>query len=161
MGAFIRLFLAQAGRIRSPVFLAGESYGGFRATLLARTLQEDVGISPSGVVLISPALEFVLVRPDAFDLLYLALELPSLAAVRLQREGVPGPALQNRLAEVERFALGDHLVALASGLESGGRAASARVAGITGLPLDLVQSNFARISTGLFTREFAREREMS
>lgn len=158
MGAFVRLFLAQAGRTRSPVFLARESYGGFRAALLARTLQQDVGIAPSGVVLISPVLEFALVRPDEFDPLHFALELPSLAAVRLQRAGVRGAALRERLGEVERFALGNYLVALVSGLEAGGRAASPRVADITGLPLELVERNSARISTGLFIKEFARAR---
>ena len=157
MGAFIRLYLAKTGRTRSPVFLAGESYGGFRAALLARTLQEDVGITPRGVVLISPALEFMLVRPDQFDPLHWALELPSLAAVRLSSEGVSGQALRERLREVEGYALGDYLAALAGGLEHGGRAASQRVADITGLPLDLVQRNFARIPTSLFAREFARK----
>src|SRR5262249_11459650 len=92
------------------------------------------------------------------DTLHLALELPSLAAVRLQREGVGGTALRERLAEVERFALGDYLVALTSGLEEGGRLASARVAELTGLPLDLVRRRFARISTMLFAKEFARAR---
>ncbi|CCV06019.1 Peptidase S10 serine carboxypeptidase [Mesorhizobium metallidurans STM 2683] len=156
IGAFIRLYLAQNGRTGSPLFLAGESYGGFRAALLARTLQEDIGISPNGIVLISPALEFMLVQPDEFELLHWALELPSLAAVRLRSEGITGNALQEKLAEVERYALGDYLVALASGLERGGRVASQRVADITGLPLELVQRNFARIPTGLFAREFAR-----
>ncbi|WP_137389634.1 S10 family peptidase [Rhodoligotrophos defluvii] len=156
MGAFIRLYLAQAGRLASPVFLAGESYGGFRAALLAKTLQEDVGISPSGVVLISPALEFMLVHPDEFDPLHWALELPSLAAVRLNSEGVTGPALQAQLSEIERYALGEYLVAVTSGLERGGDLASERVAAITGLPLDLVQRNFARIPTSLFAKEFAR-----
>jgi carboxypeptidase C (cathepsin A) len=158
MGAFIRLYLAQVGRTGSPVFLAGESYGGFRAALLSRTLQEDVGISLSGIVLISPALEFMLVHPDEFDPLQWALELPSLAAVRLQSEGVGGSEFRERIAEVEDYALGDYLVALASGLEKGGHAASQRVAEITGLPIDLVQRNFARVSTALFTREFARAR---
>ena len=158
MGAFIRLYLAQTGRTGSPVFLAGESYGGFRAALLARTLQEDVGIAPSGIVLISPALEFMLVRPDQFDPLHWALELPSLAAVRLSSEGVTGPALRERLREVEDYALGDYLTAIAGGLEQGGRIASRRVADITGLPLDLVQRNFARIPTSLFAKEFAREK---
>ncbi|MDG4900741.1 MULTISPECIES: peptidase S10 [unclassified Mesorhizobium] len=156
VGAFIRLYLAQNGRTASPLFLAGESYGGFRAALLARTLQEDVGLSPSGIVLISPALEFMLVRPDQFDQLHWALELPSLAAVRLRADGVSGEALRDRLAEVERYALGDYLTALASGLEQGGKLASGRVAEITGLPLDLVERNFARVPTGLFTREFQR-----
>ncbi len=158
MGAFIRLYLAKTGRTGSPVFLAGESYGGFRAALLARTLQEDVGISPAGIVLISPALEFMLVRPDQFDPLHWALELPSLAAVRLGSEGVSGQALRERLREVEDYALGDYLSALAGGLEQGGRLASQRVADITGLPLDLVQRNFARIPTSLFAREFARSK---
>lgn len=156
MGAFIRLYLAKTGRTGSPVFLAGESYGGFRAALLARTLQEDVGISPAGIVLISPALEFMMVRPDQFDPLHWALELPSLAAVRLSSEGVTGAALQQRLREVEDYALGDYLTAIAGGLAQGGRAASQRVADITGLPLDLVQKNFARVPTSLFAREFAR-----
>ncbi|RJT34963.1 peptidase S10 [Mesorhizobium waimense] len=156
IGAFIRLFLAQNGRTGSPLFLAGESYGGFRAALLARTLQEDIGISPNGIVLISPALEFMLVQPDEFEPLHWALELPSLAAVRLRAEGVSGDALREKLAEVEHYAMGDYLTALASGLEQGGRLASQRVAEITGLPLELVQRNFARIPTGLFAREFAR-----
>lgn len=156
IGAFIRLFLAQNGRTGSPLFLAGESYGGFRAALLARTLQEDVGLSPSGIVLISPALEFMLVRPDQFDQLHWALELPSLAAARLRSDGVTGEALRDRLAEVEHYALGDYLTALNSGLEQGGKVASARVAEITGLPLELVQRNFARVPTGLFAREFQR-----
>ncbi|UVK38025.1 alpha/beta hydrolase [Mesorhizobium sp. AR10] len=156
MGAFIRLFIAQNGRTGSPLFLAGESYGGFRAALLARTLQEDVGISPNGIVLISPALEFMLVQPDEFEPLHWALELPSMAAVRLRAEGVSGDALREKLAEVEHYALGDYLTALVSGLEQGGRLASRRVAEITGLPLELVQRNFARIPTGLFAREFAR-----
>lgn len=156
IGAFIRLYLAQNGRTGSPLFLAGESYGGFRAALLARTLQEDVGLSPNGIVLISPALEFTLVLPDEFQPLHWALELPSLAAVRLRSEGISGEALREKLAVVEQYALGDYLTALTSGLEQGGRLASQRVAEITGLPLELVQRNFARIPTGLFAREFQR-----
>jgi len=156
MGSFIRLFLTQTGRMGSPVFLAGESYGGFRAALLAKTLQEDAGISVNGVVLISPALEFMLVRPDEFDPLHWALELPSLAAVRLQSEGITGDALRAQLAEVERYALGDYLTAVTGGLDEGGRLASQRVAEITGLPLDLVRRNSARIPAPLFAKEFAR-----
>ncbi len=48
--------------------------------------------------------------------------------------------------------------AIAGGLEQGGRLASQRVADITGLPLDLVQRNFARIPTSLFAKEFARKK---
>lgn len=38
LGDFVRLYLTRSGRTSSPVFLAGESYGGFRVGLLARRL---------------------------------------------------------------------------------------------------------------------------
>ena len=67
-----------------------------------------------------------------------------------------GPRLRERLVEVERYAMGDYMTALLSGLEEGGRRASGRVAEITGLPLDLVRRNFARIPITVFAREFSR-----
>jgi carboxypeptidase C (cathepsin A) len=157
MGAFIRLFLSQSGRTGSPFYLAGESYGGFRAALLARTLQEDVGLSPSGIVLISPALEFALLRGDDFLLWQYAFELPAMAATKLEEEGVHGDELKRRLDEVERYARGEYVTALASGLEAGRDKASERVAEITGLPLDLVRRNYARIPASVFAREFQRQ----
>src|SRR5690606_22514951 len=84
MGAFIRLYLNQAGRTGSPIYLVGESYGGFRAALLARTLQEDAGISPSGIVLVSPALDFSYVYGDENNPLHWALSLPAMAAAKLE-----------------------------------------------------------------------------
>ncbi len=87
----------------SPVFLAGESYGGFRAATITRALQKTGGISPSGLVLISPALEFALLNGEDYDPLPWALSLPSYAAVNLESKGVTGrealaSALQGRRA---------------------------------------------------------------
>lgn len=157
MGAFIRLYLQKTGRTDDRVFLVGESYGGFRAALLAKTLQEDVGISPSGVVLISPALEFSLIHPDEFAPLHFALTLPSMAAVDLERQGIVGAEMKKRLTEVEDYARTDYLVALASGLEAGGKAASSAVSRYTGLPIELVERHFARIPVNVFAKEFARK----
>lgn len=156
MGAFIRLYLQRAERTHSRVYLAGESYGGFRAALLSRTLQEDVGISPSGIVLISPALEFSLVRADDFNPLKWALALPSMAAVKMSRDGLRGDALREALGGVERYALSDYVLALAAGLDAGGRAASGTVAGMLGLPVELVRRHAARVPAEVFAREFAR-----
>lgn len=158
MGAFIRLYLLKTGRTGARIFLVGESYGGFRAALLAKTLQEDVGLSPSGIVLISPALEFSLIHPDEFAPLHFALTLPSLAAVNLERHGIRGAEMTKQLKEVEDYALSDYVVALASGLEAGGRTASAAVSRFTGLPLDLVKRHFARIPASVFAKETAREK---
>ena len=45
---FIRTFLIDNGRMVSPVFLTGESYGGFRVATITRELQKKGGVSPSG-----------------------------------------------------------------------------------------------------------------
>jgi carboxypeptidase C (cathepsin A) len=154
---FIRLYLIDAGRIASPVFLAGESYGGFRAATITRRLQKTGAVSPSGLVLISPALEFALLHAEDYDPLPWALALPSFAAVNLEKQGVTGrEALGNALKEAERYAFSDYLVALASGVEAGGKTASGTVARLTGLPLELVERHHARIFPSLFIKEFDR-----
>jgi len=154
---FIRLYLIDAGRMVSPVFLTGESYGGFRAATITRALQKTGGVSPSGLVLISPALEFALLHGEDYDPLPWALGLPSYAAVNLESKGVTGrDALSGALQEAERYALSDYLVALASGAAQGGEAASDTVARLTGLPVEIVRRNFARIPPHLFIKEFDR-----
>jgi carboxypeptidase C (cathepsin A) len=60
LARFIRTYLTNEQRRLAPVCLAGESYGGFRVARLSRLLQSDFGIAPSGLVLISPALDFSL-----------------------------------------------------------------------------------------------------
>ena len=157
LAEFIRLYLIQAGRLSSPVFLAGESYGGFRAATIARKLQKSGVISPSGLVLISPALEFALIDGEDYDPLPWALSLPSFAAVKLESEGVSGrEALGEALKDVEHYALTDYLVELASGATQGGKDASARVAAFTGLPLDKVEQHLGRITPSFFIKEFDR-----
>jgi carboxypeptidase C (cathepsin A) len=154
---FIRRFLIDANRMSSPVFLTGESYGGFRGVTITRALQKTKGISPSGLVLISPALEFALLHGEDYFPLPWALALPSYAAVNLESAGVTGrEQLAAALKEAERYALSDYLVQLASGAEEGGAAASEQVAELTGLPVDVVRRNFARIPPSIFIKEFAR-----
>ena len=141
----------------SPVFLTGESYGGFRAATITRRLQKTGGVSPSGLVLVSPALEFALLYGEDYYPISWALSLPSYAAVRLESEGVTTrEKLAEALKDAERYALTDYLVALASGADAGGKAASARVAELTGLPLDKVEEKLARITSSFFIKEFNR-----
>ena len=158
LAAFIRLYLTQVGRTDSPVFLTGESYGGFRAATITRKLQKTTGISPSGLVLVSPALEFSLIYGEDFDPIPWALSLPSYAAVKLESEGITTRVgLREALKDVESYALSDYIVALASGTERGGQIASARVSELTGLPLTKVEKRFARIPLSFFIKEFDRD----
>src|SRR5438105_5443609 len=80
LGTVIRLWLTRHERWASPIFLVGESYGGFRAATLAQVLPRDVGVTVSGLVLVSPALDLSALHQDERDLLAGAFYLPSYAA---------------------------------------------------------------------------------
>lgn len=149
----ISLYLTRAGRTTSPVFLAGESYGGFRAARLAHSLIAEYGVRLAGATMISPVLDFGLVRGGGLDPLPDALRLPSYAAVALDHEGALAP---ERLGEVEAFALGNYLVALAGGLEKlpGRDALYPRLARFTGLQEDLLRRLRGRIPPSVFEKEF-------
>jgi carboxypeptidase C (cathepsin A) len=55
--SFIRLYLTRKGGFDAPVYVIGESYGGFRCGMMASHLQ-DIGIQPTGLVFVSPALNY-------------------------------------------------------------------------------------------------------
>ncbi|WP_192499455.1 S10 family peptidase [Skermanella pratensis] len=156
MSEIVRLWLTRNARWASPIYLAGESYGGFRAVLMARQLQRDYGIALNGLVLVSPALEFSLLRGGDFDLLGWAMTLPSMAASAQalgRGDGTP-------LEEVERFALDGYLVGLASMREPGSEEAKAfhaHVARLTGLPAQVVERFRAKLPIQLFAKEMPQE----
>ena len=131
----------------SPVFLAGESYGGFRAATITRALQKTGGISPSGLVLISPALEFALLNGEDYDPLSWALRLPSYAAVNLESKGVDGTRGASRRAARTPSIMRCPTISwrLLRARRKAASAASDTVAELTGLPPDIVRRNFARI----------------
>jgi carboxypeptidase C (cathepsin A) len=141
MAKVIALFVAKNGRASSPKFILGESYGGFRAAKVARVLQSEQGIVASGVLMLSPTLEGAFQFGGDRFALGAALQLPSLAAAELEREGAFS---KEALAEAEHFALTDYLTTLAGPPPQGEAAKSfyARVAKMTGLPVEAVtQSN--------------------
>jgi carboxypeptidase C (cathepsin A) len=133
----IALYVANNQRSASPKYLLGESYGGYRAAKVARALKRDQGITISGVLMVSPLLESALIFGGNRFALGAALHLPSLAASELERRG---EFTKERLAEAERFALNEYLTTLAGPPPKGeaGRAFYAKVADMTGLPLDVV-----------------------
>jgi len=137
----VALYVAKNERATSPKFLLGESYGGFRAAKVARVLQSEQGIVASGILMLSPTLEGAFQFGGDRFALGAALQLPSLAAAELEREGAFS---KEALAEAEHFALTDYLTTLAGPPPQGEAAKNfyARVAKITGLPVEAVtQSN--------------------
>ncbi len=150
----IELYLARNSRQTSPLYLIGESYGGLRAARLPQLLAAKHGIGVAGSFLISPALEFILRTSESLALLPDALKLPSYAAVAMERTATPTP---EALAEVEHFALGPYLTAIANPRDPAAtRGINATVARYIGLPEPLVAQYIGRIPTEVFVREMRR-----
>jgi carboxypeptidase C (cathepsin A) len=156
-----RLWLTRHERWASPLYLVGESYGGFRAAALAKGLSEDVGITVSGLVLVSPALNTAILHAEISNLMPAAFELPSFAATAAVLSGKPLGSVD--YAAAERFALGDYLTGLSQlpNQPAPGDPFLARVAALTGMPGDTVQRERGRISSQTFTHELRKpQREM-
>lgn len=153
LGQVISLYLTRAGRTTSPIYVAGESYGGFRAARLAHSLISNLGVRISGATMISPVLDFGLLGGDDLNPLPAALRLPSYAAVALEKQHALTPEALNR---PEKFALGDYLLALADGLKDQERASGiySEVARISGLSEELVRRLRGRIPPSVFEKEF-------
>ena len=94
-------WLVKAGRLRSPKYVMGESYGGYRAPRIAYELQSQVGVGVSGLVMVSPYLDPASGDgATALSPLPWMIDLPSMAAAHLEREGRLTPAA---MADVEAY----------------------------------------------------------
>lgn len=157
LSRFIANWLRLNDRLASPKFLVGESYGGFRAPKIAGELQTEDGVGISGMVLVSPVLDFTYQRDAGASPLNWVVTLPSMAAVRLEREG---RLSRQALAEAERYAAGDYLVDLLKGprdREAVGRMA-ARVSALTGLDRALVERLGGKLDRSTLLRELDRDK---
>jgi carboxypeptidase C (cathepsin A) len=157
LGAFVTRWLKEKNRLTSPKFFTGESYGGFRGPLLAQKLQDDQGIGLSGLVLVSPVLDFGwFTQPSHAPWVHMT-RLPSMAAAALESRGA---VTRDALRDAERYASGEYLTDLVRGLQDKDAVerASARVSALTGLDPTLVRRLAGRIEMSTFQREFRREK---
>ena len=188
LGEFIRSFLSKHKRWQSPVFIAGESYGGFRVGKLARMLQEQYGVGLNGAYLISPALELQSLDSSDYDVLPWVDTLPtfSLAAAahgrrdavrrssaathdRSTSAGHGGALTEEQIREIrdgaERFAVREltPLLVLGSSLEERERSrVLSRLARFTGLSPAFTKRKAGRIDIRGFARELlADERRVA
>jgi carboxypeptidase C (cathepsin A) len=164
MCEFMGRWLSGNGRWGSAVFIAGESYGGYRVGRLARMLQESAGIGLNGAILISPALEITPLNPTDYDVLGWIDRAPTMAAAAVHhgrsRAFDNGTALEEVLREAETFATGDYASFLARGasmLPEDRDRILGRLADLIGLPLDLVVRAEGRVGIQTFSRELLRD----
>jgi carboxypeptidase C (cathepsin A) len=164
VGDFIRLWTTRNQRWDSAKFLAGESYGTTRAAGLAGTLQDTHGMYISGIVLISPVLNFQTIRFDEGNDTPFWLYLPTYTATAWYH-GKLSEALQKdldaALKESELFAQNDYLLALGRGDALSGEERAdiaSELARLTGLSQDFVLRSNLRINISQFTKELLRDK---
>ena len=161
---FVGRWMSRTRRWGSPVFIAGESYGGYRVGRLVRMLQETAGVGLSGAILISPALELGALSPGDYDALGWIDTLPTMALAAVHhgrsRAFEAGTSTDEVGREAEAFATGDYASFLARGASmpaADRERILERLADLTGLPLALVTRSEGRVSIHRFVRELLRD----
>jgi carboxypeptidase C (cathepsin A) len=116
VGSFIEEYISLNGRLASPKYILGESYGGIRTAGLVWHLQSVYGMNFNGVIVVSPFLNMGSgVDGTGIDLPHV-LFLPTLAATaRFHDEDPNKPDLETFHEEVERFAYNEYAPALLKG----------------------------------------------
>ena len=150
--ALVRDWLHAHGRTASPVYLAGQSYGGFRLAMMTKYAQD---LPLAGLVLVSPMLDASgTSEAPGNDLPYI-LGLPSMSALAWFHERIDrgGRTVEAQFAEATRFAEGEYAAALMQGsaLPAAERARiAARIATLTGLPEAFIVAHDLRIGIDAF-----------
>jgi carboxypeptidase C (cathepsin A) len=166
VGEFIRMYVHRNNRWASPLYIAGESYGTFRAAGLAGYLI-DQGIAFNGIVLISTVLNFATIRPSLHNSLAYALHLPTYTADAWYHKKLPADLqkdLKATLKEVEQWAMTGYREALDKGdlLTPGERkAVIEKLARYTGLEPRYLDNSELRFDVAHFTRELLRDRRLT
>jgi carboxypeptidase C (cathepsin A) len=166
VGEFMRLYIAHNSREVSPLFIAGESYGTFRAAGLAGYLI-DRGIAFNGIVLIGTTLNLETIWSRSDDLVY-ELELPTYCADAYYHKKV-APDLQKKdlksfLKEAEGFAMGEYSAALAKGDElpaAERKAAIDKLVRYSGLDARYLDETNLRWDVQHFTRQLLRDKGLT
>lgn len=165
---FVSRYVSTYDRWNSPKFLFGESYGTPRTAVLVNNLQRQ-GVGINGVILLSSILDFSLdwdvnFTPTAIgggDWAF-PLYLPTEAASSWYHNALPGPqtTLQNLLPQVESFAMGEYLNALAQGANLAPSTYNDVVAKLhqyTGLSEAYIRESNLRVPYWRYTTELLRD----
>lgn len=161
---FITTFLSREKLWTAPIYLAGESYGGYRSARLARQLQESSGVGLSGVILISPALEWDTLFVGDYNTFALSHLIPSMAAAarfhKKSETAKQGEDLEAFLERAEAFAFGTALPGLSLGSLQSKDAQTKLIKSLSewlGIPKKIVEKHRGKIDFLTYCRELFRD----
>lgn len=158
---FITQYLINEGRMNSPKYLLGESYGTFRnAGVMNKLLSQ--GIAMNGVVMVSAVFDLrTLLFPPNDDLPYI-VHFPTYAATAWYHDQVENknPDLYAFLDEIRAFTENEYTPALFRGDQlsvSDKNEIAQKLAGYTGTEADYWIKADLRVNAGEFFAEMMRE----
>jgi len=159
---FIRQWVENNNRWNSPKFVAGESYGTVRASVLADELTNKHNIGLNGIMLISAVLDYQNSRIQDGSIMSYVSFLPSFAATAWYHNKLPNKPqnLEKFLAEVRTFAAGDYAKALIAGnrlSEAEKTALIDKLHAYTGLKKSYLRATNMRVHVFRFFKELMRD----
>ncbi len=162
---FIRLYLTQYQRWRSPLFLFGESYGTTRAGALANLLADSY-VPLTGVALLSVGLDFQTIMPGNLNDLPYQVIVPSYTMIAAYHKKLAPELAANldaTIRKVEEWCATDYAPALAQGNTLPAdkrRQIVAQLAAYTGLKPEVVEENDIRIDPQVFMKELLKDQKL-
>lgn len=158
---FITQFLIENGRLNSPKYLLGESYGTFRNAGVMNLLLER-GIALNGVIMVSAVFDLrTLIFPPDDDLPYV-VHFPTYAATAWYHDKIADKPddLEAFLDEVRTFTENEYVPALFKGdqiSETEKSAVADKLSRYSGLSADYWLKADLRVRNGEFFQELLRE----
>ena len=149
-------WLVEHGRLRSPKYVMGESYGGYRAPRIAYALQTKMGVGVNGLVMVSPYLDPAAIGDeDSLSPLPWMINLPSMTAAHLESQGRLTP---DAMRDVETYVRTQFVTDFLAGRSDPGAIGRMvqKVSGYTGLDPSLVAKLDGRVDVDTYLREIHR-----
>ena len=169
VGDFIRMYITENARWLSPIFVAGESYGGIRGSLLAEELQKNrrIKLNVNGLIFISPAYDWQSLGTSKHNPTYLSQYFPTYATTAWYHKKLDDDLqgdFDKLVKEVTTWASEDYLLALMKGDrldDSKKKEIAGQMARYTGLSEDFIMEKNLRITSAEFRAELLRDKGVS
>ena len=166
VSGFIKQYINENNRWQSPKFILGESYGTMRSAGVANYLQDNLGITLNGVILVSTVLDMRTLRFFQGDDISYILHLPSYAVSAWYHNKIKNKSkdLAAFAEEARKFAAGDYATALMKGADlsdAENEKIASQYAALTGLSTEYVLKAKLRIKEPQFTEELLRSEHMT
>jgi carboxypeptidase C (cathepsin A) len=161
---FIVEWSRKHGRLASPKYVLGESYGTNRAAAVANQLQKLPHPVPlSGVILLGQALNIIEFAQRPANIISYAVSLPTLAAIAWShgKADLHGKTFDQFEDEVWTFARADYLTALFQGSKvsaADAKTVAQRLQNYTGIPASYYLAHNLEITKEQYRRELFKDK---